>query len=101
MSSHIRGNKFYSGRWGSRIENAPGNVTLDVLGAVAAALQTSVFDLLRPVDRGMSDADVECRAADGPEVYVDADDFLAALDDRAGRRYSNRGRKPVQASAAS
>lgn len=84
----------------SRIENASGNVTLDVLGAVAAALETSIFELLRPVDPDMSDADIERRAADGPEAYVNADDFLAALDDGAGR-YSNRGRKPLRASAAS
>lgn len=86
----------------SAVENGEGNVTLDVLAKIAGALETSVPDLLtEPVSLGASDSDLARRAADGPEAYVDADAFLAALDDRAGR-YSKRGRrKTVSASAAS
>jgi transcriptional regulator with XRE-family HTH domain len=86
----------------SAVENGEGNVTLESIEKIAGTLETSVADLFaQPVSLGASDADLARRADDGPEAYVDADDFLAALDDRAGR-YSKRGRrKAVSASAAS
>jgi len=86
----------------SAIENGDANATLDVLGRIAAALDTSVVDLLSEHIRpGDTDADLERRSADGPEAYVDSDDFLAAVDDRAGR-YSPRGRRrKLSAPAAS
>ena len=82
----------------SAIENGEANATLDVLGRIAAALETSVVDLLTDhVRPGDTDADLERRAADGPEAYVNAADLLAAVNDgaagnRAGR-YSPRGRR--------
>jgi transcriptional regulator with XRE-family HTH domain len=86
----------------SAVENCEGNVTLESIEKIAGTLETSVADLFaQPVSLGASDADLARRADDGPEAYVDADDFLAALDDRAGR-YSKRGRrKAVSASPAS
>jgi transcriptional regulator with XRE-family HTH domain len=77
----------------SAVENGEGNITLDVLEKIASAFETGVADLLtEQVKPGASDDDIARRAQDGPEAYVDADDFLAALDERAGR-YSKRGRR--------
>jgi transcriptional regulator with XRE-family HTH domain len=86
----------------SAIENGEGNVTLDSIEKLAETLDISVADLFtQNVRSGASEADLARRAHDGPEAYVDADDFLAALDDRAGR-YSPRGRrKAVSPSPAS
>ncbi len=81
----------------SDLECGRANATLDVLGRIATALETSVVDLLtQHVQPGDSDTDLERRAADGEEAYVDASDFLTALDEQTTakpRRFSNRGRK--------
>jgi len=66
----------------SSIEQGTANVTLDVLSRLAAALGTSVAKLFEPVRGGASDAAVARRLEDGPEAFVDADDLLAALDER-------------------
>lgn len=80
----------------SRIEQGDTNVTLAVLDRIAAALATESWRLVAPIDTGSSDADVERRLADGPEVFVDAADLLAAIDESASAdkaaRYSKRGR---------
>ena len=79
----------------SEIENGRANVSLDVLERIAAALEATVATLFTPAQPGASDADIERRAADDPEAFVDAYAFLAALDEGAPAeaRYSNRGRK--------
>lgn len=80
----------------SDLECGRANATLDVLGRIATALGTSVGYLVTPVQPGDSDADLERRAADGEDAYVDAGDFLTALDEQTAgqpQRYSNRGRK--------
>ena len=81
----------------SDLECGRANATIDVLDRIATALETSVVDLLtkraKPQD---SAADLERRAADGPEAFVDSVAFLAALDEQTpgtASRYSNRGRK--------
>ena len=87
----------------SAVENGEGNVTLDVLERIAGALETSVADLFTEhVQAGVSEGDIARRAEDGSEAFVDADAFLAALDERA-KRYSKRGRRKaaVPASTAS
>jgi len=83
----------------SEIEQGKGNVTLDVLERIAAALETTAARLLTPVQRGASDEHIARRRKDGPEAFVDARDFIATIDesdDAAGKpaaRYSKRGRK--------
>ena len=82
----------------SSIEQGTANVTLDVLSRLADALDTSAARLLEPVNAGASDADVARRLNDGPEAFVDADDFLTALDDSTAaagepKRYSRAGRR--------
>jgi transcriptional regulator with XRE-family HTH domain len=85
----------------SSVENCEGNVTLENIEKIAQALETNVADLFAEhVNLEASEADLARRAKDGPEAYVDADDFLAALDERT--RYSKRGRrKAVSSSVAS
>ena len=81
----------------SSIEQGTANVTLDVLARLASALESSAAKLLEPVDRGASDADVVRRLKDGPEAFVDADAFLASLDESTAagepERYSRAGRR--------
>lgn len=84
----------------SEIEQGRANVTLDVLERVAGALDVSVSQLLEPVRAATTDADIERRAGDGDDAFVDSEDFLATIDDRApgasdAARYSKRGRKPA------
>ena len=87
----------------SSIEQGTANVTLDVLSRLAAALETGVAQLFEPVRSGASDADVARRLKDGPEAFVDADAFLAALDERNAavepQRYSRAGRRRKTVSA--
>ncbi len=79
----------------SELENGRGNATLDVLSRIASALETNVADLLtQQVNPGNSDSDIERRAMDGDEAYVDADAFLEALDDRTpAKQLGNRIRR--------
>lgn len=78
----------------SAIENGDGNVKLESLARLAGALGCSVADLLAQTEHRprLTEAELARRAAAGPEDFVDAGDFIAALDDRAGR-YSPRGRR--------
>jgi len=85
----------------SELEQGRGNVTLDVLNRLAFALETTVAQLFTPAQRGTTDEDVERRLEDGSEAFVDARDFLAAIDEIDGAveptRFSKRGRKAIQA----
>ena len=84
----------------SDLEHGRANVTLDILERLAAVLEVSVPDLLTPVHAGTSEADLERRSKDGPDAFVDARDFLVAVDDDlaakttgSAARFSRRGRK--------
>jgi len=83
----------------SDIEQGRANVTLGVIERLAIALGASVPDMLTSVQVGTTDADIDRRSADGAEAFVDARNFLAALDDQPAAsesaRYSKRGRKPA------
>jgi transcriptional regulator with XRE-family HTH domain len=76
----------------SGIENGDHNPTLDILEKLATALETTVVQLLTPLEVSEdTDEEIERRSKDGPEAYVDAREFMATLDERAGRP-TQRGR---------
>jgi len=69
----------------SRIERAQGDVGIDIVERIANALGVTVASLFVPARAGVDDPDSE---------YVDARDFLHALDEADGNlgRYSRAGR---------
>jgi putative transcriptional regulator len=82
------------------------NPGLELLDKVARALDVTVHRLLEPIEsspREADDAELLRRMQDPPSEFVDADDFIAALDEAdhaalqlsARQRYSNRGRRRV------
>ncbi len=85
----------------SRIERAATDVGIEALARIAAALDTTLAELLAPVPPARAD-DVELarRAATPHDEYIDARTLLDALDEAAGRadelkRFSRAGRPPV------
>jgi transcriptional regulator with XRE-family HTH domain len=83
----------------SRIERAAGDVGVEVVDRLAAALGTTVHDLFAPtaeVDQP-DDAELARRAEAPDDEFIDADAVLVAVDEAAGRleRYSRAGRPPV------
>ncbi len=82
----------------SRIERAVGDVKLDVVDRLAGALDVAVADLFRTYGSGaIADDEIARRAAEPKADYVDARDFLAALDEAddgapSAARYSRAGR---------
>lgn len=84
----------------SRIERgAIDDVGVDVVQRLAGALGTTVAELFVFPNRDEEDdAELARRAAAPDDEFVDADVFLDALDEAAGRpieRYSRAGRPPV------
>src|SRR5450631_4455808 len=84
----------------SRIERAVGDVGIDVVDRLAAALGTSAYALLEPTSGidNPDDAELRRRAAANDDEFVDADAVLDAVDEAAGRdieRYSRAGRPAV------
>jgi transcriptional regulator with XRE-family HTH domain len=84
----------------SELEQGRGNVTLGVLSRIAAALDATPAQLLTVPSRGSTDEDVLRRDKEGLENFVDAWDFLEALDESGDAaeevaRYSKRGRRPA------
>ncbi len=80
----------------SEIEHGRANVTIEVIERLAVALGVNVPDLFTLAQSGASDADIARRSADGPEAFVDAAQFLAAIDTKPANRierFSKRGRK--------
>jgi transcriptional regulator with XRE-family HTH domain len=85
----------------SAIENEEINATLEILARVSHALGIEFAELVRAqVQEGDSEADIQRRAKAGDDEFVDAVDFIAAIDDATGRRYSQAGR-PRMANTAS
>ena len=86
----------------SAIENEESNATLEILARVSNALEIDFAELIKAhVQEGDSEADIQRRARDGDDAFVDADDFIVALDDAAGERYSRAGRPRVAGAASS
>jgi len=86
----------------SAIENEETNATLEILAKVSSALEIDFADLVKAqVQEGDSEADIQRRANDGDDAFVDAGDFIAALDDAVGERYSRAGRPRVAGAASS
>ena len=71
------------------------NPRLDVLGRIAYALGVAVHELLAPIadPHDASDDELERRARTPASDYVEADDFLAALDEAAGDNAPSAGRR--------
>jgi transcriptional regulator with XRE-family HTH domain len=86
----------------SAIENEESNATLEILAKVSSALEIDFAELVKAqVQEGDSEADIERRAEDGDDAFVDANDFIAALEDGARERYSRAGRPRVAGAASS
>jgi transcriptional regulator with XRE-family HTH domain len=85
----------------SRLERAVGDVGITVLQRLADALNTSVSELLAYDESAyVGDAELARRASDPPEMFIEADAFLEALDEADSRpipaeRYSRAGRRAV------
>ncbi|MEA2665677.1 MAG: hypothetical protein QOI11_2621 [Candidatus Eremiobacteraeota bacterium] len=86
----------------SRIERAVGDVGVEVVDRIAAALGITVARLFEPVDAKPADDDEIARRAAAPRSeYGSVRDLLAALDESNAadvgpeprRRYSNAGRR--------
>lgn len=82
----------------SELEQGRGDARLTTLARLANALGASVSELLEPWHPGSVSTD-ELDRRSREDEFIDADVFLAALDevDRLPR-YSHRGRRPVKAS---
>ena len=78
----------------SELEQGRGDARLTTLARLADSLGTSVSDLLKPW-RPEPLADKELSRRDRDDEFIDADTFLAALDEADGRipRFSRRGRR--------
>lgn len=79
----------------SRIERAQGDVGIDVVERIATALGVTIAELFVPARGGGADErELAARAADSDSEFVDARDFVHALDEADGNleRYSRAGR---------
>ena len=90
----------------SRIERASSDVGLAVIERIATALGTTVTVLVEPYEPDFPDDAELARTLTEPRGnYIDADAFLAALDEAAGRteikRFSRAGRPPLSRRAPS
>jgi transcriptional regulator with XRE-family HTH domain len=85
----------------SRIERASTDIGLGVIERVADALGTTVSVLVEPyVPDNPDDEELARRIAAPREEYIDADAFIAAMDEAHGigrsiPRYSRAGRPPL------
>jgi transcriptional regulator with XRE-family HTH domain len=78
----------------SRIERAVGDVGIEVVERIAHTLGTSIGQLFVPArESPVDDSEIARRMADPESEFIDARDFLAALDEAAEpERYSRAGR---------
>ncbi len=78
----------------SKIEGGIGNVRVDILAKLAAALACSLADLFEPMPPSADDAEIRRRMHAPASEFVDADILMSALDeaDRSRPRYSHAGR---------
>jgi transcriptional regulator with XRE-family HTH domain len=83
----------------SDLEQGRGDTRLGTLARIAFVLKTTIAELLTPWQPSQNTEEEFVRRAHAPEdEFIDADDFLAALDEASEpSRYSRRGRKPTVA----